>query len=218
MTTRAQLSQERSRLRREELLAAAIELFAEGGSRAVTHRAVARRAGLPPATTTYYFASIEELLREALRDHIRRWRSAIEALAGIDSGPGGTMTVADVTPTIAAVFAARGPEVAALELSIYLAATRDEALRAEAADAIRGFEDLTARWLTILGVPSPERLAGALLTAVAGTALRRQCGLYPEDEEAARMSETIRDLVGAHLVGRDQVDHLLAENARSSVD
>jgi DNA-binding transcriptional regulator YbjK len=212
MTTRAQLSQERSRLRREELLAAAIELFAEGGSRAVTHRAVARRAGLPPATTTYYFASIEELLREALRDHIGRWRSAIEALAGIDSSPT-TMTVADVTPTIAAVFAARGPEVAALELSIYLAATRDDALRDEAADAIRGFEDLTARWLRILGVPSPDRLAGALLTAVAGTALRRQCGLYDEDEEAARMSETIRDLVGAHLVGRDEIDRRLAENA-----
>ena len=49
---------------------ATIELFAEGGSRMVTHRAVARRAGLPPATTTYYFASIEDLLREALAAHI----------------------------------------------------------------------------------------------------------------------------------------------------
>src|SRR5688572_23024346 len=50
MATRAQLAQGRSRQRREELLAAAIELFAEGGSRAATHRAVARPAGLPPAT------------------------------------------------------------------------------------------------------------------------------------------------------------------------
>ena len=58
MATRAQLTQGRSRQRRDELLAATIELFAEGGSRAVTHRAVARRAGLPPATTTYYFSSM----------------------------------------------------------------------------------------------------------------------------------------------------------------
>ena len=44
MTSRAQLTQERSRQRRGELLAAAIELFAEGGARAITHRAVAARA------------------------------------------------------------------------------------------------------------------------------------------------------------------------------
>lgn len=217
MTTRAQLSQERSRLRRDELLAAAIELFAEGGARAVTHRAVARRAGLPPATTTYYFASIDELLREALRDHIGSWRAAIESLAGFDTGPS-TMRVADVTPTIASVFAARGPEVAALELSIYLAATRDDALRDEAAAALRGFEQLTARWLTSLGVDAPERLAGALLTAVAGTALRRQCGLYAEDDEAERMSETIRDLVAAHVIGRDQIDATLASTTGGSLD
>ncbi|RYY43933.1 MAG: TetR family transcriptional regulator [Actinomycetales bacterium] len=217
MTTRAQLSQERSRLRRDELVAAAIELFAEGGARAVTHRAVARRAGLPPATTTYYFASIEELLREALRDHIGRWRASLDTLAGFDSGPR-TLRVSDVTPTIVGVFSARGPEVAALELSIYLAATRDEALRDEAASALRSFEQLTIGWLTALGVPAPERLAGALLTAVAGTALRRQSGLYSETEEAERMSETLRDLVGAHLLGRDVIDGALAKATGASLD
>ena len=217
MTTRAQLSQERSRQRRDELVAAAIELFAEGGARAVTHRAVARRAGLPPATTTYYFASIEELLREALRDHIGRWRASLDSLAGFDAGPR-TLRVSDVTPTIVGVFAARGPEVAALELSIYLAATRDEALRDEAAGALRSFEQLTIGWLTVLGVPTPERLAGALLTAVAGTALRRQSGLYSETEEAERMSETLRDLVGAHLLGRDVIDGALAKATGASLD
>ncbi|MFI5426371.1 TetR/AcrR family transcriptional regulator [Aeromicrobium sp. UC242_57] len=65
MVERAQLSQERSRARREALLDAAIDLFAEGGSRAITHRAVAARAGLPSATTTYYFESIDELIRAA---------------------------------------------------------------------------------------------------------------------------------------------------------
>lgn len=216
MTTRAQLSQERSRQRRDELLAAAIELFAEGGARSVTHRAVARRAGLPPATTTYYFASIEDLLRDALRDHIQRWTGAIDALAGLETRST-TLRVDEVTPLIVSVFAARGPEVAALELSIYLAATRDEALRDEAAAALRGFEDLTARWLVGLGVADPQRLAGALITAVAGTALRRQSRLYDEVEEAERMSETIRDLVGAHLIGRETIDRTLAEAALPSV-
>lgn len=217
MTTRAQLSQERSRLRRDELVAAAIELFAEGGARAVTHRAVARRAGLPPATTTYYFASIDDLLREALRDHIGRWRAALDALAGFDDGPQ-TVRVADVTPTIVGVFAARGPEVAALELSIYLAATRDASLRAEAAQALKSFEHLAEGWLGALGIPAPERLAAALITVVAGVALRRQSAVYPEAEEAERMSETLRDLVGAHLLGREAIDGVLAKAADTSLD
>ena len=216
MTTRAQLTQARSRQRREELLAAAIALFAEGGSRAVTHRAVARRAGLPAATTTYYFATIDELLREALRDHIVRWTAAVDAFAGAEDRPH-PLRVEDVTPTILSVFRARGPEVAALELSIYLAATRDEALRDEAAAAVRRFEALTTRWLDGLGVRTPDRLAAALITAVAGTALRRQSGVYAEAEEAERLSETLRDLVGAHLLGRETIDRALTAAALPSV-
>jgi len=46
MTTRARLSQNRSRLRRERLLDSAIALFAEGGARGITHRGVASKAGL----------------------------------------------------------------------------------------------------------------------------------------------------------------------------
>ena len=56
MVTSAAPSQRRSRARREALLRAAVALLAEGGVRAVTHRAVADRAGVPLAATTYYFA------------------------------------------------------------------------------------------------------------------------------------------------------------------
>src|SRR5690606_10674206 len=84
MAPRAQLSQERSRLRRDALLDAALDLFVEGGSRAVTHRAVAAAAGLPAATTTYYFATIDDLLREALNRHIEQWIETMEGLADAD--------------------------------------------------------------------------------------------------------------------------------------
>ncbi|SEK64963.1 TetR/AcrR family transcriptional regulator [Nonomuraea pusilla] len=57
--------QERGRRRRAHLLAAAVGLLAEGGFAAVTHRNVARRARLPLAATTYYFASRDQLLAEA---------------------------------------------------------------------------------------------------------------------------------------------------------
>lgn len=210
MTTRAQLTQERSRLRREELLTAAISLFAEGGARAVTHRAVARRAGLPPATTTYYFASIEELLRDALREHIARWRSTLAALAGLETPPE-NVDLDSVAPTFEAVFAARGPEAVAVELSIYLASTHDPALREEAGEALSDLEGLIALWLSILGLTDTSRVAPTVLTLIVGTAMRRQARLYTEAEEAAQLDWAIRALVAAELAGPDEVSQIVSE-------
>src|ERR1700749_535010 len=52
--------------RRYALVSAAADLLCEGGFDAVRHRAVARRAGLPLASTTYYFSSLEDLLVQAV--------------------------------------------------------------------------------------------------------------------------------------------------------
>ncbi|GAA1481141.1 TetR family transcriptional regulator [Gordonia sinesedis] len=51
--------------RRSRLIEAAGALLLEGGFDAVRHRAVAERAQLPLASTTYYFASLEDLMAEA---------------------------------------------------------------------------------------------------------------------------------------------------------
>lgn len=55
--------------RRYTLVSAAAELLREGGFEAVRHRAVAQRAGLPLASTTYYFSSLDELIASAV-EHI----------------------------------------------------------------------------------------------------------------------------------------------------
>ncbi len=52
--------------RRLALVSAAAELLCEGGPDAVRHRAVAKRAGLPLASTTYYFSSLGELIEKAV--------------------------------------------------------------------------------------------------------------------------------------------------------
>jgi len=57
--------------RRDALSAAAAQLLASGGFDAVRHRAVAERAGLPLASTTYYFASLDELVTAAVEQHGR---------------------------------------------------------------------------------------------------------------------------------------------------
>ena len=74
--------------RRQELVTAAAELLRSGGFDAVRHRAVAERAGLPLASTTYYFASLEDLVTAAVdrtsRDELAEGRHRLDEL---DTGP-----------------------------------------------------------------------------------------------------------------------------------
>jgi len=71
--------------RRHELVTAAADLLRTGGFDAVRHRAVAERAGLPLASTTYYFASLEDLVTAAVERHgwdgLAEGRARLTALA-----------------------------------------------------------------------------------------------------------------------------------------
>src|SRR6202790_2425988 len=60
--------------RRYALVSAAAARLWGGGSAAVRPRAVARRAGLPLASTTYYFSSLDDLIAKAV-EHV----GAVEA-------------------------------------------------------------------------------------------------------------------------------------------
>jgi DNA-binding transcriptional regulator YbjK len=72
--------------RRAALVEAAAALLREGGFEAVRHRAVAERAGLPLASTTYYFDSLEDLISAAVehgsRTELTRGRSKLRQLGG----------------------------------------------------------------------------------------------------------------------------------------
>jgi DNA-binding transcriptional regulator YbjK len=57
--------------RRQALVASAAALLAEGGFDAVRHRTVAERAGLPLASTTYYFGSLDDLIIAAVQHEAR---------------------------------------------------------------------------------------------------------------------------------------------------
>ena len=201
MAPRAQLSQERSRQRREALLEAAVDLFVEGGSRAVTHRAVAAAAGLPAATTTYYFATIDELLREALNHHIERWLETMESLADIDvSGLMSLITRDSSVEFASAVLAQRTPENSTRELAVILGAARDPELRESAVTALTTGQHLLVDFLRKAGIPDPEGLAEDLVALIAGVALRRSAGVNPEDEEPAKVVRALRNLIVGHLL------------------
>ena len=57
--------------RREQILDAALRVIGRSGREAVTHRAVAKEAGVPLGSTTYYFDSRDDLLGQAL-EHVAR--------------------------------------------------------------------------------------------------------------------------------------------------
>lgn len=64
-----------------EIGRAAADLIAEGGVEALTHRAVAARAGVAVGTTTRYFATIDDLRRHALEYLAERVDADLAALA-----------------------------------------------------------------------------------------------------------------------------------------
>lgn len=199
MTTRARLAQDRSRERREALLQAAIELFAEGGTRAVTHRAVARRAGLPSASTTYYFASIEDLVHDALAAHLERWAAELRAMtagellftADPSEGPG----------LVDAVLSDRPSEVAALHLAVIVTAARDPELTGVVTSMFEVLEDIAETFLRNIGVCDPRQPARIAISMVAGHAMYRLSGRLTPAEEASLLYDGLRALVIAHLPG-----------------
>jgi DNA-binding transcriptional regulator YbjK len=82
VTTSHESKRPRGAARREALLEAVLSIVAEVGAEAVTHRRVAERAGLPLASTTYWFDSKEDLLTAALKLAAERDVARLHELAG----------------------------------------------------------------------------------------------------------------------------------------
>jgi DNA-binding transcriptional regulator YbjK len=83
--------------RRYALISAAADLLCEGGFDAVRHRAVARRAGLPLASTTYYFSSLDDLIAKAV-EHVghRESEQLHSRVAALSKRKRGAESTADV--------------------------------------------------------------------------------------------------------------------------
>ncbi|WP_188113293.1 TetR/AcrR family transcriptional regulator [Nocardioides humilatus] len=71
----------RGRRTREAIVEATIALLREDGAAAVTHRAVAARAGTSLAATTYHFATLDDLLVVAFELLTDRMVEEVERLA-----------------------------------------------------------------------------------------------------------------------------------------
>jgi TetR/AcrR family transcriptional regulator, regulator of biofilm formation and stress response len=159
--------------RREEILRAALWLIGSRGMHAVTHRDVAREAGVPLGSTTYYFATKEELLREALRLFVaeegERLRAAARRFEGMRADP--EAVVDAVLAEIGATLTRPVEQVAQFEL--YLEATRSPALAEEARACFAAYEEIAVAALRSGGAAAPERLAPLFIGLIEGLMFRQ---------------------------------------------
>lgn len=160
---------ERGKEVRRRLLAAAVELIPRLGWRGVSTRVLAEQAGVAPGLVHYHFESLAALLRRAAVDVIRQMLSGAEAALAaapdVDAG---------LELMLSALDAHSGDDPASLLFSeAFLAATRDEALRAELTTLLDQFRGATASWLRRNGEPRPEQTAAVFAAAVDGMMLHR---------------------------------------------
>ncbi|KAA1420948.1 TetR family transcriptional regulator [Nocardioides humilatus] len=199
--------------RREALLRATVEVTAEQGVAGVTHRAVTERAGLPLATVSYFFSSIDELAGEALRTFMTEERETQAALA--EGLVAAEMTTDEAGRAFALAAAPRLPETLAL-FEALLHAARHAELRAPVADALEAARSVASAGLTALGTPDPEMLAPAMTALAHGLALHRLAEPGCIDEEGTYRA--LRALLLGHLLdnGHEELALELAREAQPS--
>ncbi len=133
---------------RGRLIQAAIDLLVDRGASAVTFRTVGERSGFSPASVTYHFATISDLLTQAqveLTDASKlRYRAGIGTVSRED------LSLDALVDLTAAIFIREATEYAALNLAFFsnwIESTR----RSELRPSIRGFVyDRSLAWQKVL--------------------------------------------------------------------
>jgi len=171
--------------RREQILEAALRVIGRSGRQAVTHRAVAAEAEVPLGSTTYYFESRDDLLRQAL-EHVaaseaERYAERGEELRFVKSA----RELADrLTDDLVAAAKDRVAYIAEYEL--WLEAGRRPELR-EAAQSWCDAEQLSvAGAMEVLGSTDPRADASLVVAAIDGLGERV---LAREDDPAEAAKE-----------------------------
>ncbi|MCI2421782.1 TetR family transcriptional regulator [Saccharopolyspora sp. K220] len=141
--------------RRERIARAAIAVAAERGVEKITHRAVAAAAGVPLGSTTYYFATLDDLLASALRlaaeddvEHLRDWAEQLDR--------NGDLAVALTDLVLHYLGPARSQT--AVEHQLYIAALHKPALR----QISQEWDAALAEWFASYTDPATGRVLSAV--------------------------------------------------------
>lgn len=142
--------QPRGAARRDAIVEAAAALVVEAGPSTLTHRTIAQRADVPLAATTYYFASLDDLVGAAGSRLAERWAVHADAvLAAVTAEVAADLTAevraeltaevtAGATAGVAEVLGRPGSVAAVLSLERRCAVLVDAVLPAGGPLAVRG--------------------------------------------------------------------------------
>jgi DNA-binding transcriptional regulator YbjK len=194
--------------RREQILRAALCVIGERGVDAVTHRAVAREAGVPVSATTYYFESREQLLEQSFLLAAREETERLERMV-LDLSPhglSGEQWAEAVAAQIAGDIASEpAKHVALFELG--LEATRTPALRVELGRWQEAHVRLAELGCRAVGSDDPQLDARIVVAALTGLMLE-QLAAGREDFEAEVLRPVLARLF-TRLAAADRSDELL---------
>ncbi|HEY8517127.1 MAG TPA: TetR family transcriptional regulator [Candidatus Binatia bacterium] len=181
-----------SERKRRAILDAVLRVVAEGGVDAVTHRRVAAEADVPLGSTTYYFASRDDLLREAFRWHAGAVYDALDRLA--DDVP---LRSADDVIGFLVELVRRELEVPSgilVEYELIVRAARDPQLAREVNGYERNLTSRLAEALERLGVAHALEAARILIAIVRGFEIE---SLTRSSVELADLRRRLRTVVDA---------------------
>ena len=174
------------------LIEAAVGLIAREGLAAVSHRTVARAAGVPLGATTYYFASKTELLREALEVLADLEIRGLERAAALLGGPGvDADVVADTLADLCGPQLGLGPKLARFE--IFVEAARRPALRPVVARRTEALTRLAETALAAIGCADATERAEPLVAGLDGVLLQELAA----EPDLERLRDRLRAMVRA---------------------
>lgn len=210
----------KSELRRRQILEATLRIAAKEGIRGIKHRTVAHEAGVPLASTTYYFRDINELITDAFMLFAETAQRNLEQFyytvnLVLDNTPSATLAwggpgrhalarrlTAIASAHIADQFTNRRNQVLAEQVFL-MEALRDDQLAALAQcyrDAwIAGLAGLLSR----VGSRAPRQDAALLVSAVLGMGYDGL--LYGDELPQRQATEVIRRMVSL-IIGVTETD------------
>lgn len=196
MATRPQRrTSARGRRRRDLIVDAAGELLTTEGFSGLSHRSVARHAGLPLSATTYYFSSLDALLSTAVRHVAAQWVAAAETtLDALPESLEGEQ-LARALVTVAALSSDAGDGEALSFYERYLEAARRPHLQAIVAEYDAEIEALIGATLRRSTTAAADH-ARLVLAVIDGALIRSYAEGLPPASAVAPVLDVLR-LLGA---------------------
>jgi len=173
----------RGNARRLLLLQTTLKLIADRGVDAVSHRAVATAAGVPLGSTTYWFSSRQEMLRQAL-EHFGRVEieSLQQRLDGLREGRLSRRRLVDEFTSILRPQLGEQRWRTVAQYALFQEAARTAELRPVCREWSEAWERALAGVFSALGASDPE-LEGRMFLAMLDGLLLSQLTTPVEDPE-----------------------------------